>query len=199
MLTTALVMFLASADVQPAFLPSHAPRTIRLVGLGERAPGAYRGWTSEQLLYEHDRLDDLRPGIALPVVALMVGLSGIIASLVGYAIAVGTFRGPSTEANIIFGIGSTVSLGLTAFGIIQIARGAEERKILGRQMEKLQRMADGMERDERLLDLWEQRMGPNVPPPIGPDPVGPMPPLSAPPIVPSPPISMVLPLVSGTF
>jgi len=198
MLTTALVMVLVSADVQPAFIPSHAPRVIRLVALEERA-ASYKGWTTEQLRDEYDRLDDLRPGTALPAIALMVGLSGLLASCIGYAIAANNFRGPSPEANIIFGLGSTVSVGLTAFGIIQLARGAEERRLLGRQMEKLQRLADGQERDERLLDMWEQRMGPGVPPPLGPPPMGPPPPPSAPPIIPGPPISLMLPLVAGRF
>ena len=76
------------------------------------------------------------------------------------------------------------------------AWGADDRRSYGAQMDRVQRLADWQERDEQLLDMWERRHGPQVPPPIGPPPVGP-PPLPAPPTVPE--VSMVFPVVSARF
>lgn len=201
MLTTALLMMLAA---EPAFLSNDTPRAVQLVSAGVPLP-SYRGWTAAQLRMEYVRLEDLRPGLALPLLSLLTGFTGMAVSLFAYAIALGNFRGADLTANIAFGVGGTVSVALTAIGIIKLATGSSDRKIYGAQMEAVERLADGYERDERLLDLWEQRHGPGaLPPIIGPPPKGPPPPTSAPPVVPGPPIipgqvSLVVPLLYAHF
>ena len=196
MLTSALLLMLTSVDVQPSFL-SMAPRAARLVSLegidstvtiepkGRFSAGApklkpadlpsYKGWSVVQLLTEYDRLEDIRPGIAFPLTLLLTGLTGLAVSFFAYAISLGGFRGASMEATVTFALGSTTSAAMVAFGGIQLYRGGTDRRHYGIQMERVERLIDEHERDERLFELWEQRYGPAAPPPpiIGPTPTRP--------------------------
>ena len=203
MLTCALLSMLATADVRPAFLSDATPRAVHLVSRESMIP-SYRGWSLHQLRVEYDRLDEIRPGVGLPIFLVLTGATGLIVSLIAYAGALGNFRGADTTANISFGLGLTTSAAMVSIGGILLWRGAEDRRVYGAQMDALQRLAAGQERDERLLDLWEQRHRGTPPPLIGPPPVGPPVPPSAPPIVPGPKvvpgeISLVVPLVFARF
>ncbi len=208
MLATALLLMLGSAQAQPAFLSTEG-RRVQLtaapgVELKVAAGPNYRGWSVPQLRAEYERLEDLRPGVALPTTLLLVGLTGLAVSFFAYGIALGQFFGASTAATVTFGIGTTASAAMIAIGGIQLWRGASERRTCGAQMERVERLAAEHDRYELQMDLWEQRYGPATPPPpfIGVPPVGPMPPPTAPPIVPGArlqPGELILPVVFARF
>jgi hypothetical protein len=198
MLTAALWLMVVATPRESTSPSTDAPQVVEL--------SPYRYWSVAQLRREYVKVEDLRPGYVAPMVSLMVGLTGMAVSLFAYAIALGTFRGPSETANIAFGFGGTISVVLAALGVVQLARTSFDRRYYGSQLDNLQRLADGQERDERLLDLWEQRHGPGaLPPPIiGPPPKGPVPLPSAPPIVPGPAlfpgqVSVMVPLLYSKF
>lgn len=185
----------AAADGKPTLLGLGSPTAVRLIS-NETAASPYKGWSVSQLRAEHLRLEDLTPGTALPVTLVLVGATGLIVSFIALAVILGQFFGPDTGSLIAFAVSATTTAAMISIGGILLWRGADDRRIYGAQMDRVQRLADWQERDEQLLDMWERRHGPHAPPPIGPPPVGP-PPLPAPPTVPE--VSMVFPVVSARF
>ena len=163
----------------------------------------YQGWTALELRAEADRLDDLRPGIALPLIALQVGITGLGVTLFAFAIALGSCCfGPDAAAVIATGIGTTASLSLISIGALLLFRGAPERKLYTAEIERVRRLADQTEMADRMLDAWERRnrAGRPVPPAedfIGPAPEGP-PPLPLPKAPPGS-VSIVIPIYVAQF
>jgi hypothetical protein len=169
MLTTALLLMLASSDVKPAFLTGNlhgAPSRIRLVEDDTAAMPDYSGWSRLQLRQEYNRLDEARPGLGMPIAlmasgggVLLVGLYGLLVSALAVGLGVG-----AVSAEIIFAVLSIVGAGLLILGGITLARTLPERRWIGLQLDEI---------DQRLKTAEENRTPGRVP---GSDPVGPPPP-----------------------
>ncbi len=180
-----------------------ATPSARLLDPVDVRDAQYAGWSARELRAEADRLDDLRPGIALPLTSLLVGSTGLSVTLFAFAVVLSSCCfGPSAVAIVVTGMGTTASLSLIALGAILLARGAPDRKLYTAEIDLLRRLADQTEMADRMLDAWERRQkaGRPVPPQeefIGPPPVGPPPP----PLPKAPPgsVSIVIPIYVAQF
>jgi hypothetical protein len=201
MLTTALLLTLAAADVQPAMLHEGAPRSARLLAYDGMAPPQtdlpdYTGWSKAQLQQEYDRLKEMRPGIGLPIALMSSGGGVLVLSLYILFIGVlssGGVNNGSLPFVVLFGVAGTGGAAMLVIGGILLSRALPERKPYGRQMDEVDRLIK-----EQGDDSEDQRIYvPPPPPPIdGPPPEGPPPP----PLPPySPQASVHFPLIFARF
>ena len=200
MLTTALLLMFASAEMQPALLTDGAPRRIRLLA-DEPAPPApvselpsYAGWTRAQLEQEYDRLKEARPSLGLPISLMASGGAVLAVSLNLLLLGLLSSGGVNSSAVpflVVFGIAGTGGAAMLVIGGILLSRVAPERRPYSQQMDEVQRL---------LKEGEDQRQyapeAPEAPPIIGPPPEGPPPP----PLPPySPQASVQLPLIFARF
>ena len=172
MLTSALLLMLASADVQPAFLADGAPRSVRLVQDTPPAPDlpSYAGWSRPQLQQEYARLKDTRPGLGLPIALMSSGGGAAVLLLYAAVLALGTGGGltsitvPLIAVFAVMGIGGAAMI---AIGGILLSRIIPERRPYSLQMDEIDRLLkEGTETDERrYVPDGSPVEGPPPPPP----------------------------------
>jgi len=190
MLTTALLMMLATAD---------APRSMRLVADEVPQLPAYTGWGRAQLKVEYERLSDERPGVGLPISLMASGGAGLTLSLYVLSSFLPTgVRGSNVPIAVVFALLGTTSAGLVALGAILLSRILPERRVYSAKMDEVAAQLKELEEVDRRYD--RDRAPVYVPPPpeppiIGPPPVGP-PPLPLPPM---PQASLTFPLFLARF
>lgn len=185
MLTTALLLMFASADVQPAFLTGGAPRKVRLVDeevLSPPPPEAlpsYAGWTRGQLRAEYERLGEKRPSLGMPIALMSSGGGALtLAAYILLGMLSSGINGVDVPLLVIVGVIATASAGTIVIGGIVLSRLLPERKIYGAQMEEVDRL---IKESNELSPQRDDRIYVPPPPPIiGPPPEGP-PPLPLPP------------------
>ncbi|MBS1150029.1 MAG: hypothetical protein H6Q89_1727 [Myxococcaceae bacterium] len=202
MLTTALLLMFASADVQPAFLNPSAPRRIRLLADEPLPPAppaelpSYAGWSKAQLEREYDRLKEERPSIGLPIALMSSGAAALAISLnlvmLGL-LSAGGVNNASIPFLAVFGIVGTGGAAMLIIGGIVLSRVLPERRPYSLQLDEVQRLLK--EGGEELAPEQRQYV-PDAPPIIGPPPEGPPPP----PLPPySPQASVQFPLIFARF
>ena len=176
MLTATVLLMLHVTPTRSAILLGDAPRRIRLVELEEPAAASpnYESWTGARLRGEYDRLEEIRPGIALPATMTMVGATGAGVASLAFGSAASNFFGVEFAVAVAFSITIIVCVGLAIVGIILLVRLMPERRAIGKQLDAIEEVY--------RAGLW--RNSPGRPCPQGPEQPYLQPPGGPPPTVP---------------
>lgn len=167
MLCATLALMLHSLPVAPAFLTGDVPTRVRLVDVAEDPTPNYETWTRVQLRTEYDRLDDLRPGIGIPLTLILGGVTGTAITSIWFVSAATAFFGIEVTLAAALGISIVIFAGLAVVGTILLVRLWPERKAINHQMDTIE--------DIYRAGFWRspQKPCPETPGPVGPPPTVP--------------------------